>query len=194
MKRFNKTVGYAVLAFGFVLVVVSALVLLNSSIQHKKIKEAFPKAITMLEEITPNRRPGVPNDRSDASMPVFEIFGEDYVGILEVESQKAKFPVLASYSSWDSSKRPAVFWGSAYDSSMVIAVNYKEQFDFAGELDNDDIITFTDVMGQVFRYRIDKINHSDKATQDKLITEDDDLTVFLKKDSQYLIIRCKADI
>ena len=65
---------------------------------------------------------------------------------------------------------------------------------FVEEMELDDVIYLTDMSGGKYEYKVAAIQHSDKATEEKLKAGEFDLTIFVRSsgESNYLIVRCTA--
>ncbi len=168
-------------------VLFSAVKLVQTIWESKKTRELLPLAVARIEEMLPAKTAGVLEERSNMSMATLPVNGENFVGLLEVASYNVKLPVFAVWSQ-STAKRPAVYMGNPYDGSLIIGVDLRTQFHFADTVETGTELCFTDLYGQVFTYRLDSVKHAD-STQ-SLASEADDLTVFTKTDSGYLILRC----
>ena len=91
----------------------------------------------------------------EMEMPVRSIDGMDYIGILTVPSISLELPVASSWSYDALRSAPCRFSGSAYTDDLVIAGhNYTSHFADLHSLQQGDILSFTDVDGNVFVYRV----------------------------------------
>ncbi len=88
-------------------------------------------------------------------MPVREIDGQEYIGVLRVPALSLKLPVL---SDWDYDKlkiAPCRYVGSVYMNNMIIAAhNYWSHFGALRSLQPGDRVTFTDMNGNRFNYEV----------------------------------------
>ena len=166
----------------------SAAKIAVSIASKRRADKLLPIIADTLEEIIPARTAGCLEERYDRSLPSISLEGEDFCGLLEVELYDVKLPV---YSLWtkSSAKRPALYMGNPYDGSLIIGVR-QEQFDFADSMDIGVTVKFTDLYGREFCYTVDSIKHSSSADTDILQSGSDQLTLFVKIDGQYLILRC----
>ena len=57
----------------------------------------------------------------EQEMPVSEIGGQDYIGILEIPSLQISLPVMSQWSYKNLKTAPCRYYGSAYKENMVIA-------------------------------------------------------------------------
>lgn len=126
-------------------------------------------------------------------MAAVEIDGIDVIGLLELPGRGIKLPVSAEWDSSEQSFRPARFMGSVYDGTLIVGGRSADgNFDFIDQLDAGEELTFTDMTGRVFRYTVHKIRHADNARAETLADSESALTLFVKKNGAFLIVRCAA--
>ena len=71
--------------------------------------------------------------------------------------------------------------GSVYDGTLIVGGGSEDgNFDFIDQLDAGEELTFTDMTGRVFRYKVRKICHADNAAE-TLVDSESALTLFVKK-------------
>lgn len=115
-------------------------------------------------------------------MAAVEIDGIDVIGLLELPGRGIKLPVSAEWDSSEQSFRPARFMGSVYDGTLIVGGRSEDgNFDFIDQLDAGEELTFTDMIGRVFRYMVRKICHADNARAETLADTESALTLFVKK-------------
>lgn len=113
----------------------------------------------------------------DISMPTTKIDGKKYVGLLYIEKFDMEFPVLSSWNK--KNKLPSVYYGSAYLNNMVICShNFTNQFGKINKLRNGDIVSFTDMDGNIFNYKVKEIELLSGNDVDGMINSGYDLTLF----------------
>ena len=89
----------------------------------------------------------------EVSIPGLEEAG--CIGILEIPSINIKLPVLSTWSYSLLKKAPCRYSGSIYLNNMVIAAhNSDAHFKKISNLQEGDIVTFTDAVGNVFTYTV----------------------------------------
>ena len=112
-------------------------------------------------------------------MPVKQIDGKDYIGIISIPSIDRELPVFNQWSYPNLKTAPCRYVGSAYLDNMVIcAHNYDIHFGSLKYLNYGDTVTFTDMDGNVFTYKVIEIETLDPYAIDKMTTGDWDLTLF----------------
>ena len=92
----------------------------------------------------------------EMEMPVRTIDGVDFIGVLTIPAIDLQLPVVSSWSYEYLRLAPCRFTGSAYTDDLIIAAhNYTTtHFSSLPSLQPDDVVSFTDVDGNVFTYRV----------------------------------------
>ena len=112
-------------------------------------------------------------------MPVKEIDGVNYIGIISFPTLDKEFPVTSEWNYDYLRTSPCRFAGSVYTNDMVIfAHNYQSHFGFLKDLSYDDPVVFTDVDGNVFTYKIFETETLYPTEEKQMVTGDWDLTLF----------------
>ena len=127
-------------------------------------------------------------------MPVLQVKGNDYVGILYIPSIGCKLPVMNKWSYPSLKISPCRYAGSAYLNNMVIcAHNYRRHFGNLKELHYDDTIVFTDMDGNVFTYKVMEIETLRPRAVEEMAAGDWDLTLFTctTGGATRVTVRCK---
>ena len=147
--------------------------------------------VQTLEAAMPPAEAGLVAEGNGQDMPVLEVDGLDYVGILELPSRGVKLAVAGQWSASAFAWRPARWEGSAGDGSLIIGGRYeRENFDFIDRLDGGEQVLFTDMAGVRYSFTVARILHSGDAAAESLRWDELGLTLFAKKDGGYLIVRC----
>lgn len=128
-------------------------------------------------------------------MPVQEIDGYDYVGILSIPALALELPVISSWSYEGATVAPCRYSGSAYLDDLVIAAhNHRAHFGpLLNDIRLDDEVVFTDVDGNVFQYYVVEFQVVEPTQIDEMITGDWDLTLFTCNPGMQtrLAVRCE---
>lgn len=115
----------------------------------------------------------------EMEMPVETVDGYDYIGTLELPALSLKFPVM---SQWDYDRlqlAPCRYTGSVYQNNLVIcAHNYVGHFLNIKSLQAGDIVIFTDVTGNIFRYQVIEMEILQPDMTEQMASGDWDLTFF----------------
>lgn len=96
--------------------------------------------------------------RPTMDMPVEIVDGIAYVGVLEIPTFQLTLPVISETTKSALKIAPCRYTGSAYLDNLVIgAHNYAAHFRKIRDLNYGDIVTFTDIDGNVFSYEVANI-------------------------------------
>lgn len=188
-KRIPKIfvlLGVCLLAFGVV-----TLIVWQCGIRLSIEKSDY--YIQTLQNLIPEERGSVPEEKKDNTMPCLSLDGTDFVGIVSFPQYGSRLPVCAKFGNL--TKYPCRFEGSLYDGTMKIgATSQKGQYDFYREITVGDIVTFTDVEGNLFTYSVRSLRYAKHADQASLNREEAFLTLFIKNiyGFEYLIVSCNA--
>jgi sortase A len=91
-------------------------------------------------------------------MPEREIDGQSYIGVLDIPALGLSLPFISTWSYPGLQIAPCRYSGSAYLENLVIAGhNYRSHFASLPQLQPGDAVTFTDMDGTVFRYKVDSL-------------------------------------
>lgn len=142
-----------------------------------EIKSAQPELKEVkLTEDTLNEITDLP---AAAEPEVFEVDGNQYIGILEIPALSLELPVAADCSMKTLKKSPGRYKGNTISSDMVIgAHNYESHFGTIHELTSECDVTFTDIDGNVYRYRVSEITEVSPEQVDAVCDSGHDLALF----------------
>lgn len=99
---------------------------------------------------------------ADTPMPVAEIDGNLYVGVLRIPALGLELPVMSEWSYAGLRVAPCRYAGSVYAGNMAIAAhNYSTHFGRLKTLSYGDEVSFIDVRGNVFVYEVSSIETVD---------------------------------
>ena len=178
----SKGLSILLVTLGVLLLGAAAILFVVRQAQDKQRAAEFPSLIEKIEAALPERSAGVIENRADSAMAAVEIDGIDVIGLLELPGRGIKLPVSAEWDSSDQSFRPARFMGSVYDGTLIVGGRSEDgNFGFIDQLDAREELTFTDMIGRVFRYTVHKICHADNARAETLADSESALTLFVKK-------------
>lgn len=130
----------------------------------------------------------------DMEMPVKEIDGWSYIGILEVPSCELELPVISEWSYPALKAAPCRYSGSAYQDNMVIAAhNYRSHFSKVKRLSVGAEVIFTDIDGNVFEYEVAELETLEPTAIKEMTSGDWELTLFTcTSGGQYRVaVRCR---
>ncbi len=181
MKKFNRLL---LLIIGLVLILSLLFLLIFSLQKFNQSDENLPQIAEKIEKLIPKKSEVGISSSFDCEMPSIEIDGCDFIGLIEVPSYGIKLPIYSEFEEY----MPKVY-SRNNDSSLVIEGRYsKNQFSFADKIEVGEQIIFTDLYGNVFRYKVKRITHSDNINSEKFQSDNQALTIFVKHNSSYIII------
>lgn len=112
-------------------------------------------------------------------MPVVNIEGEEYIGLLEIPALDLKLPVMNEWNYARLKKSPCRYTGTAYQNNLVISAhNYESHFGRLKELPDGSRIAFTDADGNRFLYEVILIETLMPTDVDEMKSGEFDLTLF----------------
>lgn len=112
-------------------------------------------------------------------MPVQNIQGYDYVGMLEIPALDLLLPVMAQLDNTRLQVAPCRYTGSPYLNNFVIAAhNYPSHFGNLKDLKPGDEITFTDMDRNVFTYEVVVLESLMPTAVEEMTAGEYDLSLF----------------
>ena len=181
------------LVLGICLILASVSLVLVFQIRMHMGVQHSQKILSSMEQLLPERSPGVPGIYLTSGMPVLEIENVDYVAMLEVPSFHIALPVADRWDRNKLSRSPSRFFGSAYDNSLIIGgVDDPRQFGFCDKIEHGAQITITDMTGTQFSYTVSGVDRAKHADTQWLMNADCDLTLFCHDiySMEYIAVRC----
>lgn len=178
---------------GLFLVLLSFVILVGSEIRSIGNRAATRKLTEQIRSGFGERTQGDPDGYSDLQMPVLQLEGEDFSGLIEIPAFGVSLPLGSSWDSHKLSRYPCRFWGSVYDSSLIIGGSgSKGQFDVCASLDLGDRILITDMTGVQFSYEVARIDRRKHADMETFQEDQRDLILFARdgRSRSYMIVRC----
>lgn len=170
-------------------------VMLFSQFLAQKAQTVATQTVEKICAILPPRSLGVAQMHSNQEMPVLQVAGKDFIGLIEIPAFGKILPI---FSSWEASKvtsYPCRFWGSAYDGTLIIGgADQQGQFDFLDQVELGSVIKVVDMTGAEYVYSVTRVDRSKTAEAEALMDDDADLTLFARDaySMEYVIVRCKA--
>ncbi|MCD8157979.1 MAG: sortase [Clostridiales bacterium] len=119
----------------------------------------------------------------DMEMPVIDINGSGYIGVLEIPSLDLELPVKGIYSLAELKVSPCRYSGSVYKDDMIICGhNYQSHFGSLKNLEIGSYVNFTDGDGNLFVYEVSDILQIDgtdiEGMEEKQEGDSWDMTLF----------------
>ncbi len=115
----------------------------------------------------------------DAGETWYEIDGEWYIGLLSIPSLQIELPIFEHYVYDQLRYTPCRYAGSYLTDNLIIAAhNYSTHFGKIRQLDSGDVIEFTDMAGNVYRYQVMQTEILSDTATEEMKAGDWDLTLF----------------
>lgn len=115
----------------------------------------------------------------EMDMPLINIDGEDYIGILNISTLGLELPVKGEFSYSNLRVAPCRYEGSAYMDNMIIAGhNFARHFGGLKNINVGDRASFTDGDGNEFLYSVTEIMQVDGTDVEGIKEGEWDLTLF----------------
>ena len=172
--------------FGIVCILLGVCCLLSAAglVVYNKWddKNAQKASQDMLQEIQQQiaeESDGENEEQHPQQMPVGEIKGYEYIGILTIPALEVELPVLTDWSYAKLKVAPCLYYGNCYEPDFVIAAhNYQSHFGRLSKLQAGDIVTFTDVSGNIYGYEVILIETLAENATKEMITSGFDLSLY----------------
>lgn len=112
-------------------------------------------------------------------MPVTEVDGTAYIGVLTIPALDLALPVQSEWSYPALRRTPCRYSGSAYrDDLILLAHNYESHFGRLKSLSPGDAVLFTDADGNEFAYEVLELEMLRPTAVEDMTAGDWDLTLF----------------
>jgi len=195
MKK-GKILTAVLLILGICLVCASVITFIIWDQSAKSAAKDAKATAEKLYSLMPEPYDSFPDNRTSPAMPMVEIDGRNYIGILEIPAYGTSLPIGSQWDSGTVSEYPCRYLGSTYDSSLIIGgSDNKGQLDFVKKISNEDLITVTDTTGQRFTYKVTDIRRTKDVSTENLTSKEADLVLFARNtySLDYTVIRCTLD-
>ena len=114
----------------------------------------------------------------EGEMPVIEIDGYDYIGVLQIPSLDLTLPVISDWSYPALQIAPCRYEGSAYGGMVIAGHNFDSHFGNLSRLEPGDEIRFIDLSGHTFTYAVAETEVLEATAIEEMVTGGWDLTLF----------------
>ena len=174
--------GTLLILIGLLLIVAALFLALYNMWDEARVDEV---KVVILEQLEPKAVENIEEQElpdykkyPDMEMPVKEIDGKSYIGILEIPYLNLKLPVISEWSYPNLKTAPCRYEGSAYQNNLIIAAhNYQSHFGNLKSLLQEEQILFTDMDGNVFEYRVLEMEIIEPTDIERMESGEWDLTL-----------------
>lgn len=140
------------------------------------------EAEEMIPEIIPELELQIPVElltEEDKKMTEMQINGNWYIGYLSIPELDMDLPVMSTWSYEKLDIAPCRYTGSVRGEDLVVmAHNYDSLFGRISQLDLGDVVSFTDIDGNLIRYEVVGKDLLDPTAVEEMTSGDFDLTLF----------------
>ena len=154
----NRRFGLLLIIMGLLLMA-AAMGLYLHNLQEAEAAEM--RAQEVMEQMKPSHLPVTELDVTPTprlpkdTMPMAEIDGNGYIGYVAIPRLEIELPVMSDWSYEKLRVAPCRHAGATYSEDLVIAAhNYDKHFGGLKDLQTGDAVSFTDMDGDVFEYRV----------------------------------------
>ena len=144
-----------------------------------------------IESVMPPYISGSAETRYNTDMPMMTVDGYDYVGIIEIPSNKIKLPVYSAWNERIAKSVPCRYSGSIYNNDMVIGgKNTENNFGCLRIISPGDQVNIIDTTGHYYSFNVVSITHNSNFDTESF---DNPLVLFsyLNDISKYIYVMCE---
>jgi sortase A len=172
----RKVKGIIFIVVGLALVLFAGLIVYNNYLESSSAGEASEVDLASVLA----QMPDVVLDADyEGDMPVVDVDGRSYIGIVEIPSLGLILPIQNEWSSENARVSVCRYQGSVYDNDLIVAGhNYVEHFGNLNQLTTGDEVIVTDMNGRSFYYQVSNIETLGSYDVDEMESGDWDLTLF----------------
>lgn len=178
----NKRKGTIMMCIGMLLIVASLSLFVYNRVLESRVETTARTILEQLEIETESAdSEGTPAYviAPELEMPTKKVDGRPYIGILQMPTIGKEMPIMSAWSYPNLKTAPCRYSGSAYEDNLVIAGhNYRTHFGPIDRLSGGDEVIFTDMDGNVFRYRVGAVEVLDAMAIEDMTSGEWDLTLF----------------
>lgn len=190
----SKKISLLLTVTGILLIILSSgLVFFSVHSQKTAVKENN-RLVSVLYSLMPEVTDGVIDDRVNKDMPLLQVDGIDFAGIIEVPTYNRTLPIRAVWNKSKVSSFPCRYSGSIYNGNLIIGGSDNSgQFDFMKQITVSDTVFITDVTGARFTYQVTDIKLTRDVSSESLEAPDADLIFFARNtySLDYTVVSCR---
>lgn len=198
MKKNSSTrITLLLSVFGMILVIGAVILTVFQSVRQNKTAADNRAIVEKLLTVMPPVHTGERDDRVDMNMPMLEMDGENFIGILEIPLYGKQLPVCGSWSRYKVSAFPCRYYGNLYDGSLIIGgSDMVGQFDFLRTVSIGDSVLLTDMTGGRYLYTVQWVHRTSDVSAENLMSDTADLVLFARNSYSldYSVMQCSLQI
>ena len=188
----RKIKGIIFIIIGCIFVAVAALIIYNNYLESSSAGDASDAD---LESVLSQMPDTVLDGDYEGDMPVVDVDGRSYIGVVEIPSLGLILPIQNEWSSENARISVCRYQGSVYENNLIIAGhNYVEHFGNLNQLSTGDEVIITDMNGRSFYFVVSNIETLGSYDVEEMESGDWDLTLFTCTigGANRVTIRCEA--
>ena len=190
-KSGKLTLLLTVAGIGLILAAVLGVVI--NGILIDRAEKRASEIVETMRMLMPDVADGGIDDRVNLTMPMLELDGENFVGLVEVPQYESVLPIYGEWKPSKVSDFPCRYMGTLYDGSLIIGGSDNQgQFDFTKLITNDDVVYVTDVSGLRYSFVVTEVIKTTDVSTGNLTAGEADLVLFARNtySLDYTVIRC----
>lgn len=189
--KYNLTRILEIAGIGLIVLAVGTM-LLSGGLQKHWASEARQTAEILYSYLPPVQN-GIPEERTNPAMPVLEIDGNNYAGILEIPAYNTFLPIGGQWDRMKILRYPCIYAGSIFEDNLILGgSDAAGQLDFMKKISNGERIWITDMTGIRMCYEVSSIERTPDVSADHLTGKEEDFVIFARNTYafDYTVIRC----
>ena len=200
----RKEIGIGFILIGIVCLLASAGFVLYNRLEAQNgaassqllLRDMQEKMVEgeQLHDETVATLPGEPVPNATGEMVTVPVGDYESIGILSIPVLELELPVLTDWSYEKLRKAPCHYHGSCYEPDFVIAAhNYPSHFGRLSELQEGDLVLFTDAAGEIHIYEVVLQETLVPTATEEMITSGFDLSLYTctPGGSNRVTVRCR---
>ena len=204
----RKGFGICCIILGMCCLLACVGLIAHNRMEEKSAQTASNNILQDVRENIPDSKPEeniteTPPQKSDPEissdipqeMLTTQVNGYDCIGVLSIPVLELELPVLTDWSYAKLRVAPCHYFGSCYGENFVIAAhNYRTHFGRLSELQQKDLILFTDISGTVHYYEVVLLETLPGSATEEMITSGFDLSLYTctPGGASRVTVRCSA--
>jgi len=188
--RYRLTRIMEIAGIGLIVLSVGTM-LVFSGLQKHWASEARQTA-EMLYLYLPTVQNGFPEERMNPEMPVLEINGNNYAGILEIPAYNTLLPIGGQWDRTKILRYPCIYTGSIHEECLILGgSDAAGQLDFMKKISNGERIWITDMTGIRMCYEVSDIERTSDVSEKYLTGKEADMVLFVRNtySTDYTVVR-----
>jgi len=180
----ERKMGIFFLAFGGILFAAACLLFSYNRFQNAQAGSQADEALTAVKATADRPLAGeteteTAGSEAGSEMTVVEIDGYGYIGYLSIPVLGLELPVMSEVDGTRLKKAPCRYYGSTKTADLVIAAhNYARHFGGLHTLKEGDSVTFTDMDGISYSYRVAELETLEAEAVAEMVESGYPLTLY----------------